>query len=112
LRATEPAYDLTPAIVVSLERRDLAMICGDRGRYAQAQNLLSQCERFFLSRAEATRIVSDMEATVRQRWYEVARREGVSEEDCQRISGAFAYECPRSRRPDKPNVATRCTPDR
>jgi serine/threonine-protein kinase HipA len=33
-----------------------------------------------------------MEATVRQRWYEVARREGVSEEDCQRISGAFVYE--------------------
>jgi serine/threonine-protein kinase HipA len=87
-----PAYDLTPSIVVSLERRDLAMICGDRGRYAQAENLLSQCERFLLSRAEATRIVSDMEATVRQRWYEVARREGVSEEDCQRISSAFVYE--------------------
>jgi serine/threonine-protein kinase HipA len=77
---------------VSLERRDLAMICGDRGRYAQAENLLSQCERFLLSRAEATRVVSDMEATVRQRWYEVARREGVSEEDCQRISSAFVYE--------------------
>jgi serine/threonine-protein kinase HipA len=87
-----PAYDLTPSIVVSLERRDLAMICGDRGRHAQAENLLSQCERFLLSRAEATRTVSDMEATVRQRWYEVARREGVSEEDCQRISSAFGYE--------------------
>src|SRR5438874_2179043 len=87
-----PAYDLTPSIVVSLERRDLAMICGDRGRYAQAENLLSQCERFLLSRAAATRIVSDMEATVRQRWYEVARREGVSEEDCQRISSAFVHQ--------------------
>jgi len=87
-----PAYDLTPSIVVSLERRDLAIICGDRGRNAQAENLLSQCERFLLSRDAATRIVSDMEATVRQRWYEVARREGVSEEDCQRISSAFVYE--------------------
>jgi hypothetical protein len=37
------------------------MICGDRGRYAQAENLLSQCERFLLSRDAATRIVSDME---------------------------------------------------
>src|SRR5260370_9962467 len=59
-----PAYDLTPSIVVSLERRDLAMVCGDRGRYAQAENLLSQCKRFLLSRAEATRIVRDMAATV------------------------------------------------
>ncbi len=59
---------------------------------AGAENLLSQCERFLLSRAAATRIVSDMEATVRQRWYEVARREGVSEEDCQRISSAFLRE--------------------
>jgi len=59
-----PAYDLTPSIVVSLERRDLAMVCGDRGHYAQVENLLSQCERFLLSRDAATRIVSDMEATV------------------------------------------------
>src|SRR5207244_9782040 len=80
-----PAYDLTPSIVVSLERRDLAMICGDRGRYAQAENLLSQCERFLLSRAAATRIVSDMEATVRQRWYEVVGREGLCGEDCARL---------------------------
>jgi serine/threonine-protein kinase HipA len=33
-----------------------------------------------------------MEAIVRQRWYEMARREGVSEQDCQRISNAFVYE--------------------
>jgi serine/threonine-protein kinase HipA len=45
-----PAYDLTPTTAVSIERRDLAMICGDRGRYANAETLLSQCERF-LSRA-------------------------------------------------------------
>jgi serine/threonine-protein kinase HipA len=87
-----PAYDLTPSIVVSLERRDLAMICGDRGRYAHAENLLSQCERFLLSHTEAARIISEMEAIVRRRWYEVVRREGVSEEDCQRISTAFVYD--------------------
>jgi serine/threonine-protein kinase HipA len=87
-----PAYDLTPTTAVSLERRDLAMICGDRGRYANAENLLSQCERFLLSRDEATRILADMEALVKQRWYDVARREGVSEQDCQRIAAAFAYE--------------------
>jgi serine/threonine-protein kinase HipA len=87
-----PAYDLTPTTAVSLERRDLAMICGDRGRYANAENLLSQCERFLLSREEATRTLSQMETTVKQRWYELARREGVSEQDCKRIATAFAYE--------------------
>jgi serine/threonine-protein kinase HipA len=33
-----------------------------------------------------------METIVKQRWYEVARREGVSEKDCQRIAAAFACE--------------------
>ena len=87
-----PAYDLTPTTSVSLERRDLAMICGDRGRYANAENLLSQCERFLLSQDEATRILAQMEATVKQRWYELARREGVTEQDCKRIASAFAYD--------------------
>jgi serine/threonine-protein kinase HipA len=87
-----PAYDLTPTVAVSVERRELAMICGDRGRYANAENLLSQCERFLLSRDEATRILAEMEAMVKQRWYEVARREGVSEQDCDRIGTSFAYE--------------------
>ncbi|MCY4532912.1 MAG: HipA domain-containing protein [Gammaproteobacteria bacterium] len=41
-----PAYDLTPFSPVSIERRDLAMICGDDGRRAKAANLLSQSNRF------------------------------------------------------------------
>jgi serine/threonine-protein kinase HipA len=32
-----------------------------------------------------------MEQTVKERWYEIARREGVSEKDCETIRGAFAY---------------------
>ncbi len=31
-----PAYDLTPTPHVSLERRDLALICGNQGRIAPA----------------------------------------------------------------------------
>ena len=89
--ALSPAYDLTPTIAVSLERRDLAMRCGDHGRYANAENLLSQCERFLLSREDATRIIDHMETVVNNRWYELARREGVTEQDCQRISAAFAH---------------------
>jgi serine/threonine-protein kinase HipA len=87
-----PAYDLTPARAASIERRDLAMTCGDQGRYANAENLLSQCERFLVSRGDAAGILDEMEAAVRASWYEVARREGVSEADCRSIAGAFAYE--------------------
>lgn len=87
-----PAYDLTPFLHVSLERRDLALTIGDYGRYANAINLVSQAPRFLLEREEATRLVDDMEASVRARWHAVARREGVSERDCEKISGAFVYE--------------------
>lgn len=87
-----PAYDLTPMPQVSLERRDLAMSIGEMGRRASAQNLLSQCARFLLTEVEARRIVDDMEQIVRSRWYQVARREGVSEQDCAAISSAFVYE--------------------
>ena len=86
-----PAYDLTPSMPVSIERRDLALVCGDMGRYAHADNLLSQHARFLLDRAEAKSMIDDMERTVRNCWYDIARAEGVTDQDCDRISGAFAY---------------------
>lgn len=87
-----PAYDLIPAMLISIERRDLALECGDLGRYAHAENLLSQSARFLLDPGEARAIIDDMEQMVRERWYEIARREGVSEKDCEMIRPAFAYE--------------------
>ena len=86
-----PAYDLTPFPAVSEERRDLALTIGDYGRYANATNALSQCARFLLNKEEATRIIDDLEENVKARWYAVARREGVSEQDCERIARAFVY---------------------
>jgi serine/threonine-protein kinase HipA len=86
-----PAYDLTPFTPVSVEHRDLAMSVGDAGRYAQADNILSQCARFLLTREEASALVDATEAIVKARWYPVARAAGVTEGDCTRISGAFAY---------------------
>jgi serine/threonine-protein kinase HipA len=86
-----PAYDLTPSSPVGIERRDLAMACGDLGRYANASNLTSQAARFLLSTDEAAQIVDGMAARVRSTWYEVARGCGVSNADCAQIAGAFAY---------------------
>ncbi len=87
-----PAYDLTPAVPVSIEHRDLAMECGDAGRFANADNLLSQSGRFLFEREEARVMVDDMEATVRGTWFSIAREAGVSAGDCDKIAGAFAYE--------------------
>ena len=86
-----PAYDLTPSTPVSLERRDLALSCGDLGRYAHAENLLSQSPRFYLGREAAQAIITDMENCIGGTWHETARREGVTEQDCERIKGAFVY---------------------
>jgi len=86
-----PAYDLTPTPHVSIERRDLAMICGDQGRLANATNLLSQAARFLLPEKDATSIVGTMKDRVKRTWYETARSAGVLEKDCERIAGAFVY---------------------
>lgn len=95
-----PAYDLTPAVPVSLERRDLAMACGDAGRFAHAANLLSQSARFLLEPAQARAMLDALEAQVRATWYATARAAGVSERDCARIAPAFAY--PGLRWPQQP----------
>lgn len=86
-----PAHDLVPSPHVSLERRDLAMACGDMGRYANAENLLSQHARFLLSAEDAKETVDSMETKVREQWRETALAEGVSRKDCDTIAGAFAY---------------------
>jgi serine/threonine-protein kinase HipA len=86
-----PAYDITPSSPVGIDSRDLSMVCGDLGRLANEQNLLSQHGRFLLERPEAENIVSDMKATVESTWYAVAKRQGVSEADCEAIRGAFVY---------------------
>jgi serine/threonine-protein kinase HipA len=87
-----PAYDLTPNPMIALGRRDLAMTFGDWGRYANRTNLLSQCQRFLVTKDEAALILDEMTATVSNTWYGVARQAGVSERDCELIRSAFAYE--------------------
>jgi serine/threonine-protein kinase HipA len=87
-----PAFDLTPSPVIAMERRDLAMICGESGRYANRSNLLSQHGRFLLSREEATALLDHIIETVRNQWRPTMRRAGVSETDCDAIATAFLYK--------------------
>ena len=87
-----PAYDLTPMPHVSVERRDLAMTIGKLGRYANRANLISAAGACRLREEEAATLFDTMAATVRDRWYVVLRREGVSEKDCETVSRSFLYE--------------------
>jgi serine/threonine-protein kinase HipA len=86
-----PAYDLTPSPVVSQDRRDLAMECGDQGRFANATNILSQHARFLLERDEAQKIIFNMRDRVDKTWYDTATACGVSTRDAETIRGAFVY---------------------
>jgi serine/threonine-protein kinase HipA len=86
-----PAYDLLPATPVSLERRDLALICGDEGRSANARNLLSQSRRFLLEPDEAAKMLGDIKDRIGATWRALMRGAGVTEIDCERIAGAFVY---------------------
>jgi serine/threonine-protein kinase HipA len=86
-----PAYDLTPAVPVSQDRRDLAMACGDLGRLASAENVITQSGRFLMNKEAASNVVENMADQVRHTWYPTCREAGVTDRDCDRISAAFVY---------------------
>lgn len=87
-----PAYDLTPSPVSAIARRDLAMECGDQGRYANRANIMSDHGRFYLEPDEAEQIFDTIIQTIRDHWFADMRAIGVSDPDCTRISTAFLYE--------------------
>lgn len=87
-----PAYDLVPAPLVSLERRDLAMTVGTYGRTASVYNLLSQCDRFGLTNEAARKEIENVVATVRT-WRDHFRACRVSAKDVEYIAPAFLPEC-------------------
>ena len=87
-----PSFDLTPTPMVAMERRDLAMTCGDRGRYANQKNLLSQHARFLLNEEDATTILNNIVETVRNSWRSVMQEAGVSKIDDKMIESAFLYK--------------------
>jgi len=89
--AISPAYDLTPAPSVGMER-DLAMTVGDLGRRATAQNLVTQSARFLLSQDEAQAIIAEMRELVGNQWEIVARGAKVTVRDCGLIRSAFDNE--------------------
>jgi serine/threonine-protein kinase HipA len=87
-----PAYDLTPSLIIAKDRRDLALHCGDLGRYANAKNLHSQHARFLLKADQAQKLIETMTAVVETQWYNVCRACGVTAADTAKFAGAFVYD--------------------
>lgn len=87
-----PAYDLVPAPVVSLERRDLALAVGNYGRTASIYNLLSQAGRFGLP-AEEARAEIDRLVDVVRHWRDTFFACGVSAKDIDYIAPAMLPDC-------------------
>jgi serine/threonine-protein kinase HipA len=87
-----PGFDLTPTPSVAEDRRDLAMICGNSGRYANKANITSSHGRFLLGEEEAIAIFDGIAETVRSQWHTEMRRAGVSDRDCEVINRAFLYD--------------------
>lgn len=87
-----PAYDLVPAPMVSLERRDLALTVGLHGRTASLYNLLSQAGRFGLSLQDARDAIDGIVLVVRQ-WRESFLACGVSVNDIEQIAPAMLPAC-------------------
>lgn len=85
--ALSPAYDVTPSPVVNLDRHDLALVCRDQRRFANAKNNLTQHARFLLQKDDAEKIIANTKAQVRH-WYDTVRACGVSEKDAETIRGA------------------------
>ena len=87
-----PAYDLVPAPVIGIERRDLALAVGHYGRTASIYNLLSQSGRFGLSTEEARQGIEAIVAPIRQ-WRESFFACGVSAQDIETIAPAILPKC-------------------
>ena len=87
-----PAFDLTPTPMIGMERRDLAMACGDSGRYANKNNLLSRHGRFLLNKEDAATILNKIVETVRNSWRPVMKESGVTKIDREMIEAAFLYK--------------------
>jgi serine/threonine-protein kinase HipA len=83
-----PAYDILPVPMLSVERRDLALEVGRFGRAASVYNILSQCEAFGLTNAEAQVQVDGMLAIVRT-WREFFAERGVEPRSIEMLAQAM-----------------------
>lgn len=82
-----PAFDICPHLEAPFRGQNIGV--GAFGTASTIENALSQCQRFFLKREEAQRIVTEVK-DIASNWRHVFADSGVSETDRYRIAGCFA----------------------
>ena len=80
-----PAYDITP--INNSKQHGIGL--GDDGRYASIDNLLSQAKRFGLTRAKATKIISQFKDYTQQWPSHFKRFADISDIDIQRLGSVI-----------------------
>jgi serine/threonine-protein kinase HipA len=82
-----PAFDLCPHLEAPMRGQQIGV--GAYGTASTIENALSQCERFFLRREEARRIVAEVKS-VASEWREVFADAGVGKAGRYRLAACFA----------------------
>lgn len=80
-----PAYDITP--INNSKQHGIGL--GDDGRYASIANLLSQAKRFGLTRAKATKIISQMKDYTQQWPSHFKRFADINDIDIKRLASVI-----------------------
>jgi serine/threonine-protein kinase HipA len=80
-----PAYDITP--INNSKQHGIGL--GDDGRYASIDNLLSQAKRFGLNKAQATKIIAEVESYTRQWPTHFKRFANISDIDIKRLESVI-----------------------
>ncbi|MBC5768325.1 type II toxin-antitoxin system HipA family toxin [Ramlibacter albus] len=83
-----PAYDLVPRVHAT-QRRHQALGVGEEGFVASRGNVLSDCTSFGLSVREATEILDEVQARVREGWRESFGAQGLDDEQVRFWSPCF-----------------------
>ena len=80
-----PAYDICPQPRVGGEVGQAMEIGGHRGNLSMLENAFSVCQRFMLSRDEATVLINEQELIVRTEWETVCRKANLPSGERKRL---------------------------
>lgn len=83
-----PAFDMVPRLH-GTRRRHQALGIGQYGHEATVANLLSACDAFDLSEAEATRLIDQVESTVQDHWRRVLLEHGLERAAVDELAPCF-----------------------
>lgn len=87
LRLT-PAYDICPQIRMGFEATQAMMIEGEAGQKSTLKNVLSVCDRFLLTKAEAHSIINHQINSLDKHWLSLCELAKLNKHESDRLLGS------------------------